>query len=180
MKFFNIMYRLSLLVLILLFHKGAFGQTDSTYNIIIPNPNNQNAIIESPEHIVKVRHVFNRDVGAGIEQYKNDFYKREYDENANLISRAKVRFKLMIDSNIVLSDTIFIDVVYHLEVQPHGEYKEWDVYQNIITVGGYHQGKKDGIWRYFNAKGIVIRKEKWRQGQLRSSKTNVRQANKIQ
>ncbi|MBP6303549.1 MAG: hypothetical protein KBB37_10370 [Bacteroidia bacterium] len=164
----------------MLFHIDVLGQTDSVRNIIIPYPDFQDTVIKSPEHIVKVQHIFNRDVGAGIEQYKNDFYKREYDENGNLIKRAKVRFILKIDSNIVLSDTIFIDVVNHIEVQLHGNYREWDVYQNIVTVGRFYDGKKDGMWRYFNSEGVVTKKEKWKQGLLRSTKVNVRKVHNIQ
>ncbi|MDH5476453.1 MAG: hypothetical protein OEX22_12225, partial [Cyclobacteriaceae bacterium] len=42
----------------------------------------------------------------------------------------------------------------------NGTYIEYDSLGNIIVKGKYKNDKKTGVWKYFDAEGEVIRKEK--------------------
>ena len=48
-----------------------------------------------------------------------------------------------------------------------GYYKDYNHNRTLIAEGNYKDGCKDGWWKYYNSKGLLIRKEKYNKGILK-------------
>lgn len=73
------------------------------------------------------------------------------------------------DSNKRQKDSIIPaeTYVYSQELLPHGWYKRFFKNGTIRTKGKYYNGFKHGTWLFYDEKANVVRKEKWRYGQMK-------------
>jgi hypothetical protein len=57
----------------------------------------------------------------------------------------------------------YIDTFMYVK---NGPYTSYDEKGNLLCTGYYVQEKKDSIWKYYNAKGEIIKTERYKAGEL--------------
>lgn len=85
-----------------------------------------------------------------------------YDENTQKklkeVYHHKDRVKIIPDKNNYGS---YKDTLIYMK---HGPYTQYDETGKLLCSGYFREDKKDSIWKYYNAKGVIIKTERWRKG----------------
>jgi antitoxin component YwqK of YwqJK toxin-antitoxin module len=95
------------------------------------------------------------DENAGKTYY---YYDESTRKKVKEIFHHKQIVKIMPDPN---NRGSYIDTFIYVK---NGPYTSYDEQGNLICSGYYLQEKKDSIWKYYNAKGGLIRTERYRLG----------------
>lgn len=62
--------------------------------------------------------------------------------------------------------------VYMLIPKRHGKHTEFYKNGKVKVTGKYYFGSLDGVWRFYNENGKLIKKEKWKNNKLINSREN--------